>query len=132
MLVVPSFFASSVSYVAPVEAPLDTPSAIETYIGTEAIEKGVDPVKAQSIAWAESRFRQDATNASSTASGVWQFLDGTFKDYCVTKYRLADGMGFKNDVKVQTECALRLLAEGGEKHWYPSKSHWKDYKPVIN
>lgn len=136
LLVFPNFVPAPVTYVASpvdvqvIEEPLVSPSSIERYIGSEASRKGLDPVRAQAIAWAESRFKKDATNASSTASGTWQFLNGTFADYCIKRYELTDSMADKNDVKIQTECALRMLADGGEEHWSPSRPYWRNYKPT--
>lgn len=108
-----------------------TPVIVETIeerIGRRAKALGVDPLKAQSIAWAESRFNPNAKNASSSASGVFQFLDGTFKEYCITKYEFATSTDQKNDPNIQIECALRMLEKpGGENHWYPSRPAWPFY-----
>lgn len=103
---------------------------IEERIGRRAAALGLDPVKAQSIAWAESRFNPNAKNASSTASGVFQFLDGTFKEYCIRRYEFATSTAQKNDPNIQTECALRMLEmPGGDSHWDPSRSMWPLYVP---
>lgn len=125
-----SLTSSAIQSPLPIVETLDTPESVERYIGAEALKKEFNPVKAQSIAWAESRFKENASNTGSTASGVWQFLDGTFRDYCIKKYQLTDTMTDKNDVKIQTECALRMLVAGGEGHWSPSRPHWSDYVPT--
>lgn len=111
---------------------VNTPQEIEKYIEVEALKKGLNPVKAQSIAWAESRFIKDAKNGHSTASGIFQFLNGTFSDYCIKKYKLTDSMANKNDPKIQTECALRMLKAGGESHWYASRANWHKYVPTAS
>jgi len=120
-----------IEIVAPVATT--TPVIVETIeqkIGRRAKALGLDPIKAQSIAWAESRFNPNAKNASSTASGVFQFLDGTFKEYCIRRYEFATSTAQKNDPNIQIECALRILeTPGGEGHWYPSRPMWPYYVP---
>jgi soluble lytic murein transglycosylase-like protein len=106
--------------------------SIEDKIGRRAKALGLDPVKAQSIAWAESRFNPNAKNASSSASGVFQFLDGTFKEYCIRRYEFATSTSQKNDPDIQIECALRMLEmPGGDRHWWPSEHAWQLYNPVL-
>ncbi|MBP6045253.1 transglycosylase SLT domain-containing protein [Candidatus Woesebacteria bacterium] len=76
------------------------------------------------IAKAESNLNPNAKNSHSTASGVYQFIDGTFKGYCVEKYGYATSTNQKNDPDVQIQCAVRMLSEGGENHWDASKHVW--------
>jgi len=96
------------------------------------IKWGISPQLAQSIAWAESRFILNARNPVGTASGVYQFLDSTFKSYCINLYELASSMDQKNDVIIQVECALRIMKEDskGTGHWYPSEHNWSKYVPL--
>lgn len=117
------------TYVAPIDPPvaITAPLPIEQRIVLRAQEIGYNPAKAVAIAKAESRFMPNAKNPKSTASGVFQFLDGTFKYFCIEKYELAESMAQKNDPDIQIECALRILKDGGEKHWDASKSVWLSY-----
>lgn len=107
------------------------PETLEERILRRAAEEGYDPTKAASIAWAESRFKPNAKNSESTASGIYQFLNGTFDHYCIKKYALATSTTQKNDPFVQIDCALEILAESprGEDHWWPSRPYWGLYKP---
>lgn len=84
----------------------------------------MNPKLALNIAKAESNFIPTARNTSSSASGLYQYIDGTFKDFCITKYGLATSMEQKNDPKIQAECAVRMLSEGGEGHWNESRANW--------
>ncbi len=109
------------------------PETLEERIGRRAVEVGYDPVKAQSIAWAESRFNPNAKNTGSSASGIYQFIDGTFADYCIRKYKLATSTSQKNDPEIQIDCALQILTESprGEDHWWPSRPYWHLYTPAT-
>ncbi len=101
---------------------------IEEKIGRRAQALGLDPKRAQSIAWAESGFNPKAKNSASSASGVFQFLDGTFNEYCIRRYEFATSTAQKNDPNIQIECALRILqSPGGENHWWPSRPMWPSY-----
>lgn len=110
--------------------PVET---IEQKIGRRAKEVGYSPIKAQAIAWAESKFNPKAKNEISSASGVYQFLDGTFSDYCIKRYKLTDSLVHKNDPDIQIECALKILTTDskGDGHWEESRPYWRDYKPLI-
>jgi len=99
-------------------------SDIPALIVYVAKQKGVDPALALNIACAESCmydesdtlvFNPKAQNPSlmSSASGVFQFIDGSWKAYC-------DGDVF--DAEDNVTCAITLLAkEGGISHWSASK-----------
>lgn len=125
-----SFPPSVITYTA--TADVQKVETIEQKIGRRAEELGYDSRKAQAIAWAESRFDPNAESVSSTASGVYQFLDGTFSYYCIKQYKLTDSLVHKNDPDIQIECALKMLTElkGGENHWSPSRASWPKYKPT--
>lgn len=72
----------------------------------------------------ESNFEKDAKNPNSTASGVMQYLNSTFLNYCVKKFQLANSLAEKNDPKIQIDCAVRMLANGGAHHWEESRFAW--------
>ena len=88
---------------------------IEEKIVAKASSAGVDPQLATSIAWCESNYIPTAKNPNSTASGVFQFVEGTWGDYC-------EGDVFDEDANIQ--CAIDLLSEGGEMHWKASMPCW--------
>jgi len=75
----------------------------------------IDPELPVKIAKAESGFDPLAKNASSTASGVYQFIRSTWKENCE-----GDVFDYNENIK----CAVRLISEGKEKHWDASKSNW--------
>lgn len=88
---------------------------------------GVPVPLALGIAQAESSLDWTAKNASSTASGIYQFIDGTFRDFCIKKYQLVMTLERKNEPEVQIECAMRMIAAGGKQHWNASRSKWAKY-----
>lgn len=130
LVVVP--ISKPIEPIVPVYVDLTSTSTIRSYIGTEAEKKGISPELAQGIAYAESHFVYNAKNPSSTASGVYEFLDGTFKHYCINMYGLTETMKDKNDVKIQVECALLMIATDpkGIHHWDASITSWGKYIPA--
>ena len=131
----PSIKASDIPKVPePIRAPSVRPSqTLKTPPKTEIVEKIVEtaikydypPEKALAIARAESGFDANAKNASSTASGVYQFINGTAQGFCVDGYGIMESLAEKNDADKQIECAVKMLSEGGEKHWDASAHIWK-------
>ncbi len=98
---------------------------IEDFIIFTAQQEGVNVGLAVAIAKAESNLVWNAKNPASTASGIFQFINGTFKGYCIDKYGLATSMTQKNDVVIQTRCAMKILKEeNGYKHWWASANGW--------
>ncbi len=122
-----------ITVISEKEAQLDltNPKDIEVYIGLEATRRSFSPELAQGIARAESHFIPNAKNPVPTASGVYQFLDSTFKDYCIKMYQLTETMKDKDDVKIQVQCALNIMTtdKKGIDHWLASKPNWKQYIP---
>ncbi len=116
--------APDIQPIAPVE--LTSTSTIATYIAEEASKKQFNPKVALAIAKAESGFHPKAKNPVGTASGVYQFLDSTFQNYCIEEYKLTDTMDQKNDVRIQVECALLIMTTDskGVDHWLASKYSW--------
>lgn len=107
---------------------LNSTTSIAEYIEARAIVYGYSPKRAVAIAKAESSLNPNAKNSGSTASGTYQYINGTFKGFCIDKYKLTDTMEDKNDIHVQVECALRMLSEGGESHWSESSASWLKVK----
>ena len=104
--------------------PDPLPLTIEEKIMAKAKEYGYSPTRAIAIAKAESGLFPDAKNTSSTASGLFQFINGTAQGFCVEKYEIMESLLEKNDPDKQIECAVRMLAEGGEGHWSESRHVW--------
>jgi hypothetical protein len=100
--------------------------SISDYIKARAIYHGYNPEQAVAIAKAESELVINAKNKTSTASGLFQFINGSFKYFCIEKYKMTDTIEDKNNPFIQIECATRLLSEGGEKHWNASKHVWQN------
>lgn len=105
---------------------ISTKAQVEDYIISRAMAYNYPVNKAVAIAKAESELVVSAQNPlkGSTASGLYQFINGTFQEYCVNKYALAPDLTYKNNPFVQIECAMKMLSAGGESHWNASKSVW--------
>jgi hypothetical protein len=110
--------------------PLNTPAQIEDYITSRAMVHSVPIWKAVAIARAESNLNFSAKNSSSTASGIYQYVNGTFKWLCIDTYKLTDTMTDKNNPYIQIECTMLTLKNGGEKHWLESRWKWSRYAPI--
>lgn len=81
---------------------------VQDLISIEAIKSGVDVNTALAIADCESDFKADAKNKTSTARGVYQFLFGTWDNYC---------QGDVKNAKDNIKCFMKLYP----KHptWWP-------------
>ena len=115
----------------PLELDKTSTSSVRAYIEAEAVKHEFDPELASAIARAESDYIHHAKNPIPSASGVYQFLDSTFKNYCIEMYELTDTMKDKDDVKIQTECALLIMTtdKKGINHWLASRHVWNKYAP---
>ena len=87
---------------------------------------------ANAIIKAESGYKPDAKNPKSSASGIFQFIDSTFKRFCIDEYKLTESLINKNDFRIQIDCAIIMLESGMESHWNASRHIWqpKYVKPV--
>ena len=104
---------------------VDNPESVREYVGYVASKEGVPVGMTLAIVRAESNFKKDAKNPIGTASGLFQFLDSTFKNYCIKKYRMTDTMKDKNHPFIQTNCAIEMLREkNGWQHWLASYDSW--------
>lgn len=54
---------------------------VAEFILEKSDDYGLDSDITLKIAWCESRFRRDAKNPNSTATGVYQFINSTFEHY---------------------------------------------------
>lgn len=110
--------------IEPLVIPEPEPLTPRELVIVEAIRYGVDTQLPLAIVQAESGFVPNATNPHSTASGLAQYLDGTFQKYCVEEYNLTDSLAKKNDPKIQAECLVLMLRDGGVDHWNASRATW--------
>ena len=73
------------------------------------------------IARAESNFNPLAKNKSSTATGIYQFINGTWHRYCAGK----NVYDFKDNI----DCFYKVLETDGYpkalNHWNASRSKWE-------
>lgn len=75
----------------------------------------LNPKTALNIAQCESNYDPTAKNPSSSASGVFQFIDSTWEHYC-------EGDVFNEDDNIK--CALDIMKERGYKDWNASRHCW--------
>lgn len=89
-----------------------TLSDIQLIILEQAVLYGVDGSFALDLAAIESGFSPYARNASSTAKGLFQFLDSTWMNFCrnVTPQEVFNPT-------LNARCAMRIISEGGINHW---------------
>ena len=78
-----------------------------------------------SIAKAESGLDPYQKNAISSASGIFQFTNGTFKHFCIEEYKITSNMDYKNYPLVQAKCAAEMIVNGHIDAWNASRSVWK-------
>lgn len=89
--------------------------------GTELSYSNQDIMTFVRIARAESNFNQYSKNGSSTAKGIYQFIDGTWRAYC-----LKDGnvYNFVDNIN----CFYKVLEKDGLQrglnHWNASRNKW--------
>ena len=108
---------------------------VEDYILYMASHEGVSVNLALGIANAESGTWHDklkrklpnptAKNPVGTASGSFQYLDSTFKGFCINTFGMTDTMNDKNHAAIQVNCAVEMLKMPlGYKHWCASYENW--------
>ena len=91
-----------------------------TYIRCRGEQLGMsnqDITKMIRIARAESNFNQYAKNPNSTAKGIYQFIDSTWRSNC-----LKDGNVY--DFKANIDCAWKVYQKQGDRPWNASKHIW--------
>lgn len=79
---------------------------IPEMITRKAIENNVDPETALRIANCESGFNPQAKNKTSSASGLYQFINSTWNNYCT---------GDRMNAEDNAQCFMEL---------YPSHPSW--------
>lgn len=108
-------FATHAQVPESVSSPEDT-------VALYAVFYGVDIDLAKRIAFCESRFNPLARNPSSTASGLFQWLDGSFY-YYAKKYNLPTAN--KDDPNIQIRLSMMVIRDGGLSNWYASRACWE-------
>lgn len=98
---------------------------IQDYIYEKATEEKVDPELAVNIVRCESSFDRYAKNPSSTASGYFQFLDGTW-DTTMQRMGLPTST-LKTSMPEAIDAGVFLLRNDGTRHWTESSGCWSKF-----
>lgn len=87
------------------------------YVGEQRGFSNQDITKAIRIARCESGFNQYAKNPGSTAKGIYQFIDGTWRSNC-----LKDGnvYNFVDNIN----CFWKVYKDQGDRPWKSSEKCW--------
>ena len=114
--------ATTVNYI---QQEPEVPPTVQEIIVEKALEYGVDPDTALSIAWAESRFKNvpndkyNGENGYHTAYGIFQINASTYSPLCGEASE-------RFEIEKNIECAMILMSkEGGLNHWSESYPVWK-------
>jgi len=92
------------SYLANLASGYD----LKAYLAQGVVKYGGNYYELYKVIECESSWNPNAKNKNSTASGVAQFLDSTFKYEC---------KGEKNDPYAQIDCMIRMFNEGKKRQW---------------
>lgn len=83
---------------------------------------GVDSQLATAIATCESQLKPWARNSHSTAKGIYQFIDGSWKGYSAMKWgEERDVLSAKNNI----ELGVWVLSIEGSGPWDASRDCWE-------
>lgn len=89
---------------------------IPEHIEARAISYGLDPEMAKAVAYCESNYIPTAQNSTSSAGGIYQFIDSTW--ISTSKRRGADySLEDKYDPIKSIENAMWLAKHDGWRHW---------------
>lgn len=95
---------------------------ISEKISAAAERYGADKSLALNIACAESIFDPLADNRYSSADGIYQFLDGTWRHYGLKHWGSLDGRSKKN-ADDNIDLGVWVIATYGTSDWNESKWH---------
>jgi len=84
---------------------------------------GIDSALAIAIATCESELNPKARNPNSTAKGLFQFLDGSWRFYGLLKWGTLKGKSVLN-YEDNAELGVWVIANYGTSPWKSSKSCW--------
>jgi hypothetical protein len=90
------------------------PSEIESVIRAAAVTWDADVDQLLRIAWCESRYNPAAYNASSGASGLFQFISGT---WAINSVRAGYGGASVFDPVANANTAAMMFASGQARQW---------------
>jgi len=93
------------------------PPTIDEMIKSLANKYELDPDTMLRIAIAESRLEVEAKNPNSTATGLFQILEGTWDYFNCT--------GDRETALDNAKCAMIIAKTSGLQHWNSSKNSWK-------
>ena len=126
--VVPEPHSPSVSQTVHSRNPLESRSYTEEQKEWQAYLKSLTTQEeyalANAIIVAESGWKASIKNKTSSASGLAQYIDGTFQSQCINLRHLAVDMTQKNDPYIQMNCLVLMLRDGGKSHWNASINGW--------
>lgn len=95
---------------------VDTDLDLVEYIGQRAVSYGLDPEMAKAVAYCESNYIPTAQNPTSSAGGIYQFLNGTW-EYVNVKRGVDYSLEDKYDPIKSIENAMWLAKHEGWTHW---------------
>lgn len=95
---------------------------VATYIYEKSIDMGLDYDTTLQIAWCESQFIEYAKNPKSSATGVYQFINGTWQYYGEKIW--GDEFSNRNRLNYQdnVDLALEIISQTGISDWTASAS----------
>jgi hypothetical protein len=95
---------------------------LKEHLAQQVVKYGGNFYQLYKVIDCESSWNPNAKNPNSTATGLAQFLDGTFDGYCG---------GNKDDPKAQIHC-LVVAWSGNKQHWWSeSEGCWKEWKKLL-
>lgn len=86
---------------------------------------GADKALGKAIIRCESGFKRTVSNPGSSASGYWQFINGTWRSTMIRMGLPADTD--KHDPIISMKAGAWLLATDGVSHWLESRPCWVKY-----
>lgn len=127
--VIPAAEASSApvyvpALVADPTPPPAPPSPPPRTIARYAADYGVDFALAKAIAVCESQLRPDVDNLYSSASGLYQFLDGTWAHYAKLKWGKSWTDHDVYDYGDSAELGVWVISKYGTGDWAASRHCW--------
>lgn len=125
-----AMFLSSLSAGTPTQAAPPPPAElalVEHEHTHEHQHEGIESASlmARKVAWCESGWDLTAQNPTSSASGLFQFIDGTWESVTDLPAPASD-----YPYSVQLRAFETLWADGaGAHHWAPSQHCWEQDEP---
>jgi hypothetical protein len=112
-------FRPSSTAAEPDEASAYSKDEVIELIRVHSASYGLDPALPLAIAKCESGYRWDAKNATSSASGVFQYLSGTWANTPAGREGISV---FDADANIRM--AIAAIATSGTTPWNASKPCW--------